>query len=51
MLVGHLQQKASGKLVGFVFGCIIMIIVLLYFTVKTETIADSWGSQNVMSQN
>lgn len=32
--VGSLKQKANWFLVGFVFGCIFIIILLLYVTQK-----------------
>ena len=40
MQVGHLHQKANWFLVGFVFGCIFIIILLLYVAVKSEKRAD-----------
>jgi hypothetical protein len=32
--IGSLKQKANWFLVGFVFGCIFIIIILLYLTQK-----------------
>ncbi len=51
MHIGHLNQKASPALVGFVFACIIMTVILLYFTTKTEAIADNWSTQALTGQN
>jgi hypothetical protein len=36
MELGRLKQKSSWFLTGFVFGCIFIIILLLYITVKAE---------------
>ena len=36
MELGRLKQKSSWFLTGFVFGCITVIIVLLYISVKAE---------------
>jgi hypothetical protein len=36
MKVGNLQQKANWFLVGFVFGCIFIITLLLFAKVKAE---------------
>lgn len=40
MKLGNLQQKASWFLVGFVFGCIFIIILLLHIMVKSEQKAE-----------
>ncbi|TSC70935.1 MAG: hypothetical protein CEO12_60 [Parcubacteria group bacterium Gr01-1014_46] len=40
MRVGSLQERANWFLVGFVFGCIFIIILLLYAMVKAEQKAD-----------
>ncbi len=44
MKVGSLHQKASWFMVGFVFGCIFIIILLLYVSVKAEERAQSLTS-------
>ncbi len=41
MPVGSLRQKASPLLVGFVFGCIIVTIGLLYVMTKAEALGDN----------
>ena len=45
MHIGSLQQRASPVLVGFVFACIGVITLLLYFTTGTEDIANNWLAQ------
>lgn len=40
MHVGNFKQKANWFLVGFVFGCIFVIILLLYIVQKAEAQAD-----------
>ena len=37
MNIGYLQQRANTPLVGFVFGCIFIIIFMLFVMVKVET--------------
>ncbi len=44
MIVGSLQEKANWFLVGFVFGCVFIIILLLYLSVKAEQKADTLNS-------
>ena len=41
---GSLKQKANWFLVGFVFGCIFIIILLLFTMVKAEAKADEYTS-------
>lgn len=41
MQVGSLKQRASPQLVGFVFGCIIISIGLLYVLQKSVALGDS----------
>ena len=41
MEVGNLKQKASPYIVYFVFGCIIIIIGLLFVMQKSELLAES----------
>lgn len=41
MQVGNFKQKANWYLVGFVFSCIAVIIVLLQIKVKAEQKAQS----------
>lgn len=40
MKVGSLNQKASWSMVAFVFGCIFIIIFLLYIKVRAESKAE-----------
>ena len=42
--VGHLTQKASPWLVGFVFFCASLSTVLLYLTVQGQTRAEDLSS-------
>ncbi len=37
--IGNARQKANWFLVGFVFGCIFIIIILLYSTQKATAVA------------
>lgn len=41
MELGRLKQKASWFTVGFVFGCIFIIILLLWISVRAEQKAQS----------
>ena len=50
MRLGSLQQKASWFLVGFVFGCIFIIILLLFVMVKSEQKAQELDSISLYSQ-
>jgi hypothetical protein len=42
--VGNFKQKANWFLVGFVFGCIFVIILLLFILQKSEAAADELNS-------
>ncbi len=42
--VGSFKQKANWFLVGFVFGCIFIIIILLYIIQKAEATANNINS-------
>ena len=44
MKIGDLKQRANWFLVGFVFGCIFIIILLLFITVKAEAKAENLNS-------
>jgi len=48
--VGSFKQKANWFLVGFVFGCIFIIILLLYVMQKSEAKALMLTSLSVDSQ-
>ena len=37
MNISYLQQRARTPLVGFVFGCIFIIVFMLFVMVKLET--------------
>ena len=37
MKVGNLKQKANWFLIGFVFGCIFIIIILLFIMQQAES--------------
>jgi hypothetical protein len=43
MRVGTLQERANWFLVGFVFGCIFIITLLLYAKVKAEEKAQTYS--------
>jgi protein-S-isoprenylcysteine O-methyltransferase Ste14 len=45
MPVGSFRQKANWFTVGFVFGCIAIIIVLLYLSVRAENKAEELSYQ------
>ncbi|HEY4505200.1 MAG TPA: hypothetical protein VJG67_00715 [Candidatus Paceibacterota bacterium] len=45
--IGKLQQKANSFLVIFVFGCIIITIVLLYVMQKAEATAENLSLQSI----
>jgi hypothetical protein len=42
MIIGEFNQKANWFLVGFVFGCIFIIIILLYIKVLAERKAQDY---------
>ena len=42
--IGHFKQKADWFLVGFVFGCIFIITLLLYIMQKAEAVGDNISS-------
>lgn len=43
MQTGNFKQKANWFLVGFVFGCIFIIILLLFAKVKAEEKAQQYS--------
>ncbi|KND51115.1 MAG: hypothetical protein AB198_01700 [Parcubacteria bacterium C7867-003] len=51
MKLGSLQQKADWFLVGFVFGCIFIITILLYIMVRTEQKAEHLDSVSSYTLN
>ena len=50
MEIGKLGQKASPKLVIFVFGCIIVAVGLLYIMQKAEAVAEHISPADRISQ-
>ncbi len=50
MQVGNLKQKANYFLVGFVFGCIFIITLLLYIMQKSEAKALMLNSVSLNSE-
>ena len=48
--VGNLKQKANWFLVGFVFGCIFIITLLLYIMQKAEAKAEYLDSVSLNSE-
>ena len=50
MQVGNLKQKADWFLVGFVFGCIFIIVLLLHVSVKAQQKADYMDSVSIYSE-
>ncbi|MFZ2621251.1 MAG: hypothetical protein WAX85_00860 [Minisyncoccia bacterium] len=42
--VGNFHQKASWFIVGFVFGCIFVITVLLYIMQRAEAVSQDLSS-------
>ena len=50
MEVGSLKQKANWFLVGFVFGCIFIITLLLYVMQKSEAKAQLLDSVSLNSE-